>query len=256
MKERALPDSSQTEVDLHLSQGGTRDSSEREWNVVTFESIILPPQSQALTVAKVRNSRATEIPDEILIEPQELGIKGAYVARVICKTLNASDLRVLKGDRTIEKEELIQVDGYVDPRKTERENSAAVRDARYYIMKILNMSLEPLSLGKNIALGLAEEYRDDTSSTCEGETRRILMGSHEPQQAVKVVGSDPPTMAINDNMVLGAPGKPSNNENVVIMTVTPMVSVQPGKPHTIEDLVIGQPVKPQMVMGTPYKTQW
>jgi hypothetical protein len=137
MKEWALPDSSQTEVDLHKSQGGARDSSEREWEVVTFESIILPPRSQAFTVAKVRKSRATEIPDEILIAPQELGIKGAYVAQVICKTLNASELRVLKGDRAVEKEGLIQVDGYVDPRKAERDNSAAVRGARYCIMKIL-----------------------------------------------------------------------------------------------------------------------
>jgi hypothetical protein len=66
MKGRALPDSSQTEVDLHLSQGGTRDNSEREWEVVTFESIILPPWSQALTIGKMRKTRAMEIPDEIL----------------------------------------------------------------------------------------------------------------------------------------------------------------------------------------------
>jgi hypothetical protein len=118
------------------------------------------------------------------------------VARVICKTLNASELRVLNGDRTVGKEELIQDDGYVDPRRTERENSTAIRGERYCIMKILNTSLEPLPSGKNIALGLAEEYRDDTSSTCEGETRRILLGSHQPQQAEKVVGSDPPTLLV------------------------------------------------------------
>jgi hypothetical protein len=91
MAERALPDSSQTEVDLHLSQGGTRDSSEREWEVVAFESIILPPRSQALT-------------DEILSNASGVEIKGAYMARVICKTLNASEIRVLNGDRTIEDE--------------------------------------------------------------------------------------------------------------------------------------------------------
>jgi hypothetical protein len=56
MKEWALPHSSQTEVDLHLSQGGTPDSSEREWEVETFESIILPPRSQALTDEILNNA--------------------------------------------------------------------------------------------------------------------------------------------------------------------------------------------------------
>jgi hypothetical protein len=105
-------------------------------------------------------------------------------------------------------------------------------------MKIINTSLEPLPLGKNIALGLAAEYRDD--STCEGEMR-ILLGSHEPQQAVKVVGGDPPTMAINDNLVNGNPVKPR------------MVIGNPVKPRNIDNLVIGNPVKPRMVSGTPGK---
>jgi hypothetical protein len=34
--------------------------------------------------------------------PQEIEIKGAYVERGICKTLNTSEVRVLNGDRTIE----------------------------------------------------------------------------------------------------------------------------------------------------------
>jgi hypothetical protein len=37
-----------------------------------------------------------DIPNEAVIEPQETGIKGAYVARVISRTYDASELRVLK----------------------------------------------------------------------------------------------------------------------------------------------------------------
>lgn len=66
MTGRALPESSQTGIDLHSSQGGTRDNPDREWEVVTFESIILPPRSQALAIAKVRNTRNMEVPKEIL----------------------------------------------------------------------------------------------------------------------------------------------------------------------------------------------
>jgi hypothetical protein len=80
----------------------------------------------------------------------------------------------------------------------------------------IETSLEPLSLGKNIALGAAAEYRDDTSSTCEGETRRILMGSHEPHKAVKVVGSDPPPMNTRDALVTGNPVKPMNTRDALV----------------------------------------
>jgi hypothetical protein len=52
-----------------------------------------------------------EIPEEILIEPQELGIKGVYVARVISKIHDASELLVLNGDRTIENDEIMADNG-------------------------------------------------------------------------------------------------------------------------------------------------
>jgi hypothetical protein len=59
-------------------------------------------------------------------------------------------------------------------------------------MKRLNTSLEPLCSGKNIALGLAAEYRDVTCT----ENRKMMQGSHKPHNAVKVVRSNPPTMTI------------------------------------------------------------
>jgi hypothetical protein len=93
MTGRALPESTQAEVDLHPSQGGTRENSDRVREMVTLESIVLPSRSQTLTIAKVRKTREMEIPEKILIEPRELEIKGAYVARVISKTPNASGLR-------------------------------------------------------------------------------------------------------------------------------------------------------------------
>lgn len=133
------------------------------------------------------------------------------MARVISKTQDASGLRVLNGDRTAE---ITQANGYVDPKRTDGKDSTAIRGTRYCIMKILNTSLEPIPVGKNIALGLATEYRSDVA--CEESVRRRQSGSHEPRDAVKVVGSNPPTMAIvNENMVKGEPRKPIVNENMV-----------------------------------------
>jgi hypothetical protein len=58
---------------------------------MTFMSNILPSLSHALSIKEVRKSREKEIPEEIFIEPQELVIKGAYVARVISKNKNVSE---------------------------------------------------------------------------------------------------------------------------------------------------------------------
>jgi hypothetical protein len=69
LREGPTSSRARTDVDLHSSQGGTRENSDREWEVVTYESIILPPRSQAFTIGKVRKTRY----QTILIDPQDLG---------------------------------------------------------------------------------------------------------------------------------------------------------------------------------------
>jgi hypothetical protein len=95
---------------------------------------------------------------------------------------------------------------------------------------------------------MAAEYRGNV--TCEENISRTLPGSHDPRIAVRVVGSHPPTMAIDEMMVRGEPVKPRGNKK--------MVSGEPVKPRGNKEMVSGEPVKPRdndvrMVRGVPAK---
>jgi hypothetical protein len=197
---------------------------------VTFELIILPPLSQALTITKIRKSRGLEIPNEV--EPQETGIKGAYVARMISRIYDALELRVLKENQIAKKEvredivpkrdhdgpssksdEIVEAYKYQNPGRNKREGEAATSGACYCIMKMLNTRLEPIPLGKNVVIGLVEEFREkvnpragdevtceeikkvssycDNCDSCDDDDRREIQGSLEPFSEVMVVEGNP-----------------------------------------------------------------
>jgi hypothetical protein len=111
-----------------------------------------------------------------------------------------------------DRDEAAEADKYQKPERDKREDEAAASGARYCIMKMLNTSLEPIPLGKNIIIGLAEEFRERVNPragdevTCE-ETKRAgtycdncdscdddrgeTQGSHEPFSGVMVVEDNP-----------------------------------------------------------------
>jgi hypothetical protein len=91
-------------------------------------------------------------------------------------------------------------------------------------MKMLNTSLEPIPLGKIVALGLAAEYREYI--TCEENIRKLLPGSQDPRNAVKVVGSNPPIMAIDGKLVKGDPGKPRAHEKLQMDEDNPLTNAE------------------------------
>jgi hypothetical protein len=66
------------------------------WNVVVFESVVLPPLSEGLVIGKIESRLGTDVSGEVLVEPRGLSTPGAFGARVLSRVLNPMELRELR----------------------------------------------------------------------------------------------------------------------------------------------------------------
>jgi hypothetical protein len=151
------------------------------WNVVTLESVVLPPLSEGLVIGKIEKYYGVNLPGEVLVEPLGLGTPGAYVARVVSRVLTSEELSKLKGREEeclggFKSEELSKLKGREEECLGERNRKSGTSDkakrddrvmtarrgneARYCVLKVLNTRGQYFELGRNALLGQAEPLRD------------------------------------------------------------------------------------------------
>jgi hypothetical protein len=137
------------EADSSPSLGRSREHPDCVRSVTTLESTILPPMSQVLVLAKLRDKRELNFPSEVLIEPCEIGISGIYVARSLSKVFTREELIAQRESEimgTSPSNVLIS-----------NENMNNNNNIGYCYTKLLNTSKEHVSIGKNELIGFVED---------------------------------------------------------------------------------------------------
>jgi hypothetical protein len=167
----AIPEAVNHEEDTGSSPsvGRSREHPDRVRSVTTLESTILPPMSQVLVVAKLRNTRELNLPSEVLTEPCEIGISGIYVARSLSKVFTKEEFIAQR-----ETEIMGTSPSNVLINNQNNENIKNNSNSGYCYMKLLNTSTEHVSIRKNKLIGFVEDLYKGTENYDDTGNHKVL----------------------------------------------------------------------------------
>jgi hypothetical protein len=119
--------------------------------------------SQILVIAKIKGKKGMHFPEEVIIEPQETGISGIYVARVLSKTFTATEIETSREIKVAGANLKITGSNHSRVMVVNQENPNIENNVWYCHVKMLNSSKEPVQLGKNVIIGTAENLHEGIS---------------------------------------------------------------------------------------------
>jgi hypothetical protein len=149
---------SQAKAEMSTPKLSSRGTDTEYWNVVVFESVVLPPLSEGLVIGKIESRLGTDVSGEVLVEPRGLPTPGAFGARVLSRVLNPMELRELRSHE-VDGSGTQEDESTREKRAEDGRNSRQMSGARYCVLKVLNTRGQFLELGKNILIGIAEPFR-------------------------------------------------------------------------------------------------